>query len=212
MKSKRTCSTVTAFLLTGFAVCEATPIPVDSFSEGEFYFEGEISARVQESISSPLVDSRIMSAVGLGTWSVRLVPGSGFLAYEATEYVPSGRGFSVALHYTRSGSLWSIEEYDAIELDFVSVTGSGLLQISVSTSDMDNVVEVPVTSPGILRYPVSYLAASSLNDITAMDIRLSPDGGNFSFHLNQIGVVPEPSSCLLLGASFLLLGLFRWRM
>ena len=182
---------------------------LDSFSEGTFLLQSGGDDYHEIGISSPLMlDTRRVYSGGNGTWSVILASGTGVLNYDVDEVLSTAR-FGLTLRYTRgtSGQRWSLLGYDALVFDFTSVTGEGLLEIQVWDQDIDQMVRRSVTTPGQLVYPLEDLAANSLGSLDGMSISFTPVTDTFSFSLNEIIVVPEPSiSVMLLSLGGLIAG------
>jgi hypothetical protein len=197
-------------LLAASAQCAfGASVIFDSFSEGGFHLQNGGDNTHQTSISSPLLlDTRSVYSSGNGTWSVILAPGSGVLDYNVGEVLSTTR-FGLTLDYTRGtyGQGWSLLGYDALVFDFTSVTGEGLLAIFVNDQNADEMVRRSVTTPGQLIYPLEDLAASNLGSISGMSISFTPQTDAFSFSLNEIAAVPEPSvSVMLLALAALIAG------
>lgn len=197
-----------ALLATGAQCSFGASVVLDSFSEGSFHFQNGDDGSHQIAISSPLaVDTRSVYVGGNGTWSATLDSGTGILDYDVSEVVSTAR-FFLNLSYTReSGGTWSLLGYDALVFDFTSVTGEGLLEISVNDQDFGAMIRRSVTTPGLLVYPLEDLAASNLGSISGMGIRFTPQTDTFSMSLNEITVVPEPSiPMMLLSVAFVFCG------
>jgi hypothetical protein len=180
--------------------CRAAGNLIDSFSEGSFslFDDGDWTNRSR--INGPIVDVRHVTGPGLGDWRALLAPGSGYLDYDVQAIVPEGRGIALELRYT-SGGAFNLADYDAFLLDFVGVSGSGRLKVSLDfLLDPSAVVEVPLTSSGALEVSFDSMGVTSQTPF-ALRISIVPDSLPFSFRLNEISVVPEPGTpCLMLAA------------
>jgi len=187
----------------------AVSVIFDSFSEGSFHLQNGGDDFHHSGVFSPLLlDTRRVYSGGNGTWSVTLASGTGVLEYNVDEILSTAR-FGLSLRYTRgtSGQGWSLLGYDALVFDFTNVTGEGMLDISVPNQNFDEMVRRSVTTPGQLIYPLEDLAANNLGSISDMAIRFTPITDSFSFSLNEITVVPEPSvSGMLVPLAALLVG------
>ena len=204
MKTRDNGWTVGLLLLAApWTPAEATVL--DSFSEGEFHLESGGQQLARSDISSPLVSTRGVEAYGIGPWSIDLVSGGGVLNcdVEDTGPPPGERGFfRMKLSYTRPGDPWSLRAYDAVVLDFLEVTGMAHLYMEIyPSSPSHELVWVPVTSAGEVSYSVSDMRAEDLDDVRNMTVGIVPVSDTFSFSLNEISAVPEPSVGALLFAS-----------
>lgn len=188
-------------------VCYAASIVIDSFDEGPFSLSDEGPLTSQERITGAIVNTRRAEGLGLGDWSAVSTLGSGFVDYDVQSILPAGRPFGLFLSYTRSSGSFSLLGYDAFLLDFSAVSGSGMLEIFVDSSDTNSVVQIPITSAGVLEYSFDNMAAGSLGNISSLTINIVPDSSPFSFRLNEVSIIPEPSTLflILLGG----LGVFR---
>lgn len=187
----------------------AATLILDSFSQGDFFLQSGGPNFNDTAITSPLMDSRIVDGFGVGTWSVSLASSSGSLIYSVTEIL-SGQGttrFGMNFRYERTGAV-DLLGYSAFGLDFTDVTGTGLLEVFVNNQNAGAMIPVTLDSSGQLFYPFANLAANDLSTITDISFRVIPQSNTFSFALNEVSVVPEPSTLVLclLGAA----GVF-WR-
>jgi len=175
-------------------------VMLDSFSEGSFLLQGDGTRTNETSIVSPFVTTRTTDAWGNCTWSVTLPPDSGVLTYVVAEILAGqgGTRFAMGIEYINTSGGWSFLGYDALVFDFTSVTGEGLLEIFVSDQDFGAMVRRSVAAPGLLVYPLEDLAASDLGALSRMSVRVIPQSETFSFSLNEITVVPEPSILMML--------------
>jgi|GEM_PF-1693881 len=185
----------------------AATIVIDSFVEGPFSLAEDGARTSQDLIAETIVNTRRAEGSGLGDWSAVLTLGSGFVEYNVREIIPAGRPFALFLSYSRSEGRFSLLGSDSFLLDFSAVSGSGILEIFLDSSDTNSVVQVPINSAGVLEYSFANMAAGSLENINSVTISITPDASPFSFQLNEVALVPEPSALLLtlLGA----VGVFR---
>lgn len=91
------------------------------------------------------------------------------------------------------------------EFDFRNVQGAGFLLIEVGgeTVKTSSSLRVPLIGPGTLRVPLDMVnlgTGGSLDAFSALHFDFHAQTTEFSFTLDQIRVVPEPSVLLLLSA------------
>jgi hypothetical protein len=201
---------IVGLLLLGAPWTPAEATVLDSFSEGEFHLESGGQQLARSDISSPLVSTRRVQAYGIGPWSVDLASGSGVLICNVTDTgpPPGQHGFfGIDFYYAAAGNPWSLSGYDAIVIDFLEVTGMARLHVRLNPSDPVQITPVAVVSAGELSYPIANTGATSLDEIAGMQVFLIPESDTFSFSLNEIAAVPEPSIVvLLLGLPVCLVG------
>ncbi|MEM9283971.1 MAG: PEP-CTERM sorting domain-containing protein [Verrucomicrobiota bacterium] len=183
---------------------------LDSFSEGDFLLQDGGDESDEIAISSPVVDSREVLGFGQGTWSIAMVAGNGSLDYFVTEILgtPGSPRFGMIFQYESMPSA-SLLGFDAFSFDFTGVTGTALLEIFVNNQNAAAMMPVTLDSSGQLVYPFANLAANDLSAISNISFRVIPQSDTFSFSLNEVSIVPEPSAFifLLLGGA----GVFRRR-
>lgn len=176
-------------------------LTLDSFSEGDFLLQngGDDFVDFDETmITSPLMDNRNVSGWGIGTWNVSLAPSSGVLDYSVTDII-AGQGtsrFGMSIRYSGTGTVGFLG-YDAFRFDFTSVTGAALLQVYVNNQNGGAMIPLTLDSSGPLLYPFSNIAANDLSSISDIIFRVIPQSDTFSFSLNEVSVVPEPSALFL---------------
>ena len=183
------------------SACCAAGTLIDSFSEGTFSLSAAGIRTDQSPINGAIVNYRHVTGSGLGDWRALLVPGSGYLDYDVQGIVPAGRPFGLDLRYTSGGGGFNLADYNALLLDFAGVSGSGRLKVTLDfLLDPSAVVEVPLTSAGALEVSFDTMGMTS---VMAVGLRISvvPDSVPFSFRLNDVSVVPEPSALGLMLAA-----------
>ncbi len=174
----------------------AASLTLDSFSEGDFLLQKGGDDFVDTMINSPLIDRRRVYGSSLGTWSVSLSPSSGSLNYSITD-IPSGQSARLGMSIRYSGNTVDLLGYDAFLFDFTSVTGTALLDVQLNNQNVDAMIPVTFDSSGQLFYPLSNIAANDLSSISDIIFRVIPQSDTFSFSLNEVSVVPEPSALVL---------------
>jgi len=179
------------------SICTGATIIVDSFDEGAFSLNHNGTTTNQTGIAETILNTRRVDGSGLGQWSATMVLGSGFIEYEALEIIPATRPFALFITYSNSNGLFSLSSFNSFRLDFGEVSGSAMLAIFLSSSDVNSLVEIPLSASGVAEYSFANMAASSLDNLSGLTIRISPDSSPFSFSLNEVALVPEPSTLVL---------------
>lgn len=199
----------------------AAVLVLDSFTEDDFALSlaGEISA-VSE-ITSPLGSLRVSrisrrEAV-LGTvLSSTLLSSLGNLSFFAEGGSNSFIPLNLQISY-RNGGPFSIMGYDHFEFEFSQIQGQGNLIIELGNpSDIygPTAHRLSLSSSGIVSVPFDQLnfgSGGSIGSFSSLNIRFEAVSPEFSFTLEEIRLVPEPSALLLVGVAGMALSLRRAR-
>ena len=79
------------------------------------------------------------------------------------------------------------------------MVGQGAVVAFVGASPGDNII-VPLAGPGLLYYPFSNIATNGgFEDLSLIQFRFVAKTADFSFSLEEITLVPEPSTVALAG-------------
>lgn len=199
--------TLTLFLSLLALPChlsQASTIVIDSFNEGSFNlsFGGDLTNT--SSVSSPLGDERrsrindreaMQGAIVTST----LNDSAGTLAFAVDGLsTDSTRPLDLRVTYSQGGP-FSILGYDAFELDFSALTGTGFLLVELgSRSDVygPTANRIDLNGPGVVTVPFSELnfgTNGSIDSFSSLHLTFEADTEQFSMTLNEIRVVPEPS-------------------
>jgi hypothetical protein len=181
---------------------------LDSFNEGSYNlsYSGQLNAT--STISSPLGSRRdarlnnrdaIAGAVVTSTLDDTL----GTLSFSVNGLSSNTlRPLDLRMSYSQGGP-FSILGYSAFELDFSSVTGAGFLIIELGSETAiygPSAYRISINNPGTVSVPFSNLnfgTNGSINSFNALHFTFEAATEQFSMSLNEIRVVPEPSSFLL---------------
>lgn len=178
------------------SVCAGAALLLDDFSTGSFSLSSGGSTSASGSFATPLTDQRGASGVGLPNWTAVLVPGE--VGFDVNQLNPRPGRTILTLSYWTTAGTFSILGYDAFALDFGSVVGTGEMRVTVDGSG-GREVRIPITESGTIVSPFSYLDTSqSLSSLTFMTFHVSATTPNFSTTIDNIRIVPEPSTFLLL--------------
>jgi hypothetical protein len=97
--------------------------------------------------------------------------------------------------------------YDAFEFDFSSLSGTGFLIAEIgspsATYPPDTTNRIALGASGVVTLPFSelnYGDSSTIGSFHSIHFVFEADSQEFSFGLNEIRVVPEPSAWLLIGS------------
>jgi hypothetical protein len=186
-------------LLSPFWNAQASTVVIDSFTESGFTVGGFGNPFTSTGdIQSQLVATRVVVARGPGRWTATLNPSDGFLRYEVVTTLESPVGSLLYLtYYPAAGETINLLGQDTFLLTFSGLTGQGDLQFGAG-------VRLPLTASGEVLYPFSYLTASlDLSALPALQFEFYPTSADFSFTLNEISVIPEPSAMMFIAITAL---------
>jgi len=192
-----------AFTLSAiFLICSvgaenvaAATLLLDDFSSGGFSLASGSTTSNSGAFASPLTNQRTISGIGFPNWTITLTPEE--LAYTVDQLSPlPGRNY-LNLAYTKSVSTFSILGFNAFAVDLSNVVGNGEFAVSVDGSAGRD-IRVPVNGSGALSSPFSNLGTShSLDSLTLINFRFIALSKDFSLSIDNVRIVPEPSSSLL---------------
>jgi hypothetical protein len=176
----------------------AATIIIDTFDEGGYDLTGEFPDSIRTNFSiihSDLVGGRDVFPRGIGAWTMKLTPADGFTRYDVSTSVAAPIGQVLSLNYLPvAGQTINLLGQNAFLLKFSSLTGSGDLQIGINGNLLGS-FELGLTSSGEVIWPYSYFPAGiSLNTVNQLTFRFAAKSADFSFNLDEISLVPEPTS------------------
>lgn len=187
----------------GINSCSAATLLLDDFSIGDFDLSSSGTASDSIPLSTPLTNERTVTGVGASTWSSTLA--SGELDYIVSHPRP-GRHY-LEINYSASGT-FSILGFDAFALGVADVTGTGEFIVFVDGAPTFGALRIPVTQSGELTYLISEVVTDqSFDSISQMNFRFIPSSEDFSVTIDNVRLIPEPSSFSLvaLGLSIAIL-------
>lgn len=172
---------------------DAATLFLDDFSSGSFALASGGITSNSEPFATPLTNERTVTGVGAPTWSSSLA--SGELDYIVSNPRP-GRHY-LEINYSSSGT-FSILGYDAFAIDVANVTGAGDFIVFVDGAPTFGALRVPVAASGELVYPISeVITGESLDSLSQMNFRFVPVSEDFSLTIDNVRLIPEPTSSLL---------------
>lgn len=181
---------------------------LDSFTEGSFDLRHSGLSTDISSISGPLANLRSVNASG-GNWQVTLAEGTESIVYSSGGLGSRPYSDWINLNYRNDNNLINLIEYNAFRFDVSSIQGNGFVAISASPTSSMDIVMISINDAGFLYFSFADVATSmSFEELTRINIRIYASSPDFSITLNEIAVVPELSSLLLLGSGAIP---FLWR-
>lgn len=204
-------------IISTTAIGSAASLIVDSFTEGSYMLTlgGDTSAT--SVVTSPFGSSRAagisnrIAAPGT-TMTSTLDTGTGSVSFGVNGQSTGSGALHLGMSYSQGGP-FSLLGYDAFELDFSSLSGTGFLIVGIgSPPDVYGPAthRVPLNSSGTVTVPFNLLnhgTSGAIDSFIALNFEFEAESQEFSFGLDEIRVVPEASTVLLvvLSAGTLLL-------
>ena len=181
---------------------------LDDFSSGPFSIGSSEDSRYGSSIISPLAEHRSISATlnDTANWSASVDTVISTLVYSANN--PS---LSTRLRVTYSnapGTHLNLIGFNAFVLQVDSLNGVGQLFVFEGIgSTFEGVIPVDLNTTGELVIPFANMNSSNPTNPSEVTFFFRPEGEEFSISISSIGVIPEPSSAIMmsLGAFALML-------
>jgi|GEM_PF-2486363 len=183
---------------------------VDSFTESAFMLETGGLSGDASAITSPLGETR-----SAGITTRFLAPGTILSSTldtgmdESLTFTVNGTSTSQSMPLDLRASYFgggarSILGFSDFELDFSSLSGQGNLIVELGSQSIPdgNTNRIALGSPGLLSIPFNQLnfgTNGSLGSFLALHFTFEAVSDNFTFELDEIRLVPEPSSAVLLG-------------
>jgi hypothetical protein len=203
---------ITLFFLASVVTAQSAVFVVDSFTEGPFDLSSEDDTGSGSAISSPFglirstnLGSRRAAEGTIVTSTLNRRGSSVVTNFDGPNRLP-GFPLTFGLSYSLGGP-YSLLGSNAFELDFGRVSGVGSLIVELGGSSetfgadiFRNTIDRG-SSRGTLTVPFSdlnFLEGNTLGSFDELSFTFESVSEQFFFELNEIRVVPEPSSFLLI--------------
>jgi hypothetical protein len=185
----------------------------DAFDAGEFNLAHNGTLFDVENGQFPFVNRRRVTGNGNPEWRASLDASIGILRYEVEPRVPPNELTHLVLDYRNANSaLFNIADYEAFELQIPELTGSGYLRVTVNGMLTTNSLPELITQPGVLYYPFANMVQHAYeNPVISVQFYFFALNGDFSVGVDQIAVVPEPTSVFLLMSATVMFAMRRSR-
>jgi hypothetical protein len=193
---------------------------VDTFDQGGFSLSSPGGNPSDEIVNLPLGTSRYadlsrwLTSSG-STMKSNLNASTGTLTYATSGISLSFFPMSLTLVYS-GATLHNITGCTEFILGFSELVGVGTLYVELGGSTgVEGVIRADLASPGEVHYPVSSVyegAGHTLDSFNVLTFRFESRSAEFSFTLDEIRLVPEPSvAVMVLAAGAFCLGSRRRR-
>lgn len=174
----------------------AATLLLDDFSGVGFSLSSGGTTSSSGSFVTALTDQRTVSGVGFPNWTVTLLPEE--LRFNVDQVNPSPGRTYLNLNYSSSSGTFSLLGYNAFAFDITNVVGMGELVAFVDGAPSAD-VRLAISGSGTYVSPFSGLDTSqSLSSLTQMNFRFFAISEDFALTIDNVRIVPEPSSSLLL--------------
>ncbi len=195
-----------AFLIY-WSNARASVVIIDDFSTAPYNIGTSLLSSDNSSITSPIADSRWVNGNGTQVWSSLVDTGAGILNYSISGSPSPGQRLGIA--YSRDSGLLNLMGFSHFVVSVQSVAGSADLYVLYRGSSSQILPEIPITisSSGDYFIPLSHMGVSDPFSPSSVHFGIFPTSDDFSITLSSVGVIPEPSSGLMiaLGATALIL-------
>lgn len=199
---------ITFFGALSISRSDATTLLLDDFSSGGFSLSPEGTRSNSGPFVTPLTDQRTIAGVGSPNWTATLTQGD--VSYSVNQLDPRPRRNYLQIRYSLGSGSFSLDGYDAFAVDVFDVVGSGEFIAFVDGFPAGD-IRIPINGPGTLVSPFTGLDTSqSLESLTQMNFYILAISADFSLTVDNVRVVPEPSTSFLFVLG-ILFGLFRRR-
>lgn len=175
---------------------KAATLLLDDFAVGSFLLTSESASLSSGIFVTEITNQRTIAGDGLPNWTVTL--SQGLLNFNVNQVDASRGRTHLDLIYSLSSGTFSLTSYDAFAVDLFNVVGIGELVLSVNRGAGDD-IRIPINGSGTLISPFSNVRTSqSLDSLTVISFGFSSISDDFSLSIDNVRVIPEPSSFLLL--------------
>jgi hypothetical protein len=194
------------------APAQATSLLIDSFDDGFFAFSHDQSLGLSEQqFGSMLGGDRIVMLSTdrrKTTVSASVLEGSSLLLFDTGTGDSGNLASQGSVVLTYSGVLGlDLSSFDAFELDFPSLQGAGEVAIVLNSGGFGtDSTRVALQTGGTLLYPFAAVNnGHDFSDVDQISIHVIGLTTDFAVSLDEVRIVPEPSSVVLLSGLCLLL-------
>lgn len=197
-------------LAAAFEQAAAATLLIDGFDDGDFSLSSSGLTSDTSGITSPLVDQRSASGVGPDSWTASVVGSGSTFSYSVDQVIFSTLRNRIALNYAnQSSNPFSLLGSDAFSLQFSELLGEGILRVSINGAFVSS--DIPLINANELIVPFTEIGNPDFGALSSVQFSFTAVTQEFSFTLDQIGAVPEPTVAGLLLASLLTVALHRRR-
>jgi hypothetical protein len=197
-------------LIASACVCsgraKAASVVLDSFSTGPFNLSSFGQNDITQNIQTFFTNQRGADVFGAQESYATAVPSTGTVNYRVDlrrSGVPPPGTFSVlfTLSYSNfDNSAFNLLGYDSIKVRISELVGEGEM-LAYGNSGSSRAIRIPITSRGDLIYPLTYVSnPSGLENTRVLGFQFFPKTTDFSITIDEIGLVPEPSSTFMVAA------------
>lgn len=185
---------------------QGASLVLDSFTEGDHFLSHDDDLEAVAAVTTPFGTSR-RTTLGIP----RLAPGTtvastlsttdGTLGFVVDGVSSISRPLSLRMSY-RYGGPFSLLGYSAFEFDISALSGSGSLIVELGSQSTyrPTANRIALTGPGTVSVPFSELnfgSNGSIESFSALHFTVEAETEEFSMTLDEIRVVPEPSTTVL---------------
>ncbi len=203
----------TMIVLSALALnANSAGILLDAFSFNGFSLQS--GGSTTQNVSDPKSDfnSRVSRGSGDGNWVASIDSDRGIFNYTGSVSNLSFESQFFTLRYSTRGYALDLLGLNTINLNIVSLTGDGELQVVFLNQPSSTAAYIPIRGLGDVAFPFSDLFPAGRDQFPSdLTIKIVPKSTNFSIDLNEISIVPEANGIVLLAGTATVWGLRRRR-
>jgi hypothetical protein len=211
MKTNSLTNLITFLFLTCWSSAKASVVIIDDFSTSPYSIGTSMLSSDISPITSPIADSRWVNGNGTQVWSSLVNAGTGTLNYSVSGIPSPGQRLGIV--YSRDSGLLNLTGFSHFVVSVQSLAGSADLYVLYRGSSSQILPEMPITisSSGDYFIPFSHMGVSDPFSPSSVHFRIFPTSDDFSITLSSIGVIPEPTSALMIALGTFAMTLMRRR-
>lgn len=206
MKTKTFTVTAVAFYFH-LHTLSASIVVIDDFTSGPYNIGSSSLSSNTSSITSLVADSRRGAGTGTQEWQSSVNTTNGLLFYSVTGAPAPGQRLSIT--YSSDSDTLNLIGFTHFVFSVDDLIGGADLFVLYRGSSNQIFAETPINidSSGDFYIPFSFMGVSDPFSPSSVVFRVIPTSDDFSITLSSIGVIPEPSTAIMiaLGASTLFL-------
>jgi hypothetical protein len=206
MKTKTFTFTAVAFYFH-LHTLSASIVVIDDFTSGPYNIGSSSLSSNTSSITSLVADSRRGAGTGTQEWQSSVNTTNGLLFYSVTGAPAPGQRLSIT--YSSDSDTLNLIGFTHFVFSVDDLIGGADLFVLYRGSSNQIFAETPIDidSSGDFYIPFSFMGVSDPFSPSSVVFRVIPTSDDFSITLSSIGVIPEPSTAIMiaLGASTLFL-------
>ncbi len=211
MKTNSLLNCITIFIISYWTSAKASVVIIDDFSTSPYNIGTTMLSSDISPITSPIADSRWVNGNGTQEWNSFVDIGTGTLNHSVGGTPSPGQRFAIS--YSPDSGVLNLLGFSHFVISVQGLIGTADLYVFYRGSSSQILPRVPITidSTGDFFIPFSYMGVADPFSPSSVDFRIFPTDEDFSITLSSIGVIPEPSSAIMIALGAFAMTLMRRR-